>query len=116
MEGARGGQEQGHSPHCGCPPWRCGGALLAGMCMWWCDATQRRSLTRDMLVFAQTSLGHETPGGADVSDLEAFAASKTAFGAIPVSEGADTLLWAICAQNGVVQSGKHYYLRDVHSF
>lgn len=63
-----------------------------------------------------TSLGHETPGGADVSDLDAFAASKTAFGAIPVSEGADTLLWAICAQNGVVQSGKHYYLRDVHSF
>jgi len=67
----------------------------------------------------QTALGHGTAlehGQTAEEDPEAFARSKSAFGAITVEEGADTLLWLTAAKNGVVNNGKHYYLRAEHSF
>jgi hypothetical protein len=64
--------------------------------------------------FVQTGLGMET--NPDFSDAKAFAATKAGWGAISLAEGTDTLLWTIAAADGVVQSGKLYHQRKVHSF
>lgn len=35
---------------------------------------------------------------------------------IPVDKGVDSLLWLVCAADGLVQTGKTYFERKVHSF
>jgi len=64
--------------------------------------------------FVQTGLGMET--NPDFTDAKAFAATKAGWGAISLAEGTDTLLWTIAAADGIVQSGKLYHQRKVHSF
>lgn len=66
--------------------------------------------------FVRTGLGIETADGFSSATVDAYAGVKAGWGAIPVSEGADTVLWAVGAQDGVIPSGKLLYLRKVHTF
>lgn len=60
-------------------------------------------------------LGRETWQDKSASD-EQIEKAKVNFGAIPIEQGCDTLLWTVLSQDKAVQSGKHYYERKVHSF
>jgi NAD(P)-dependent dehydrogenase (short-subunit alcohol dehydrogenase family) len=64
--------------------------------------------------FVATGLGRETWFNPDHKDNE-ISGLKEQGGAISLDAGIDTLLWLIAAQDSI-QSGKHYYLRKVHSF
>jgi len=65
--------------------------------------------------FVATGLGRETWQDKTHDDAT-IASLKSGFGAIDLDSGIDTALWLIASENGVVQSGKHYYQRKVHSF
>lgn len=65
--------------------------------------------------FVVTGLGRETWHDKNASDTQIEEAKK-GFGAISIEEGTDTLLWTVLSTDGIVQSGKHYYKRQIHSF
>ena len=65
--------------------------------------------------FVATQLGSKTLPP-DAPTAEAYALQKPGFGAVPIEEGTDTILWLVLAKTGDVLGGKTYYKREVHSF
>ena len=65
--------------------------------------------------FVATGLGRETWSDKSHDD-STIANIKGSWGAIPIENGIDTMLWLVAADSGVVQSGKTYFERKVHSF
>lgn len=65
--------------------------------------------------FVETGLGRETWQDANAADAD-IAKAKGSFGAISIDQGIDTLFYVTCAKDGIVQSGKMYDKRQIHSF
>jgi NAD(P)-dependent dehydrogenase (short-subunit alcohol dehydrogenase family) len=67
--------------------------------------------------FVQTGLGLESaPPGFARDAPDAFAAAKAAWGAAPLADGVDGVLWPLVARDGAVVSGKMYFKRAVVPF